>query len=143
MYAKHPATYHKPAPLPTFVNLGPGSGFYQEATETPAEEEAPADDVEAVADIVVLRDSVKTSGSGKPEKLVVAIPEKDNEGSEIITMTKEELIEIAVERLKEMEELKEDGLVVLEPQSSGDIISEDDEEVIDELIIVEFESERF
>lgn len=125
------------------MNLGPGSGFYQETTATPAEEEAPADVVEAVADIVDVRDGDKSSGSGKPEKLVVAIPENNNECSQKITMTKEELIEIAVERLKEMEELKEDGLVVLEPQSSGDIISEDDEAAIDELIIVEFESERF
>merc|ERR1711892_1021694 len=123
-YAKHPTTYRKPAPLSGFVNLGP---FYT-ATEASAEEEAPVEVIDDVADVVDLKESDKSSGSGKPEKLVLETKETN---SEKIAMTKEELIEIAIERIKEMEELKEDGLVVLEPQSTGDIVSVDNMAALD------------
>merc|ERR1711892_1504305 len=124
VYAKHPTTYRKPAPLSGFVNLGP---FYT-ATEAPAEEEAPVEVIEDVVDVVDSKESDKSSGIGKPEKLVLKTKETN---SEKIAMTKEELIEIAVERIKEMEELKEDGLVVLEPQSTGDIVSVDNMAALD------------
>merc|ERR1712106_168496 len=135
VYAKHPTTYRKPAPLSGFVNLGP---FYT-ATEAPAEEEATVEVIDDVADVVDLKESDKSSGSGKPEKLVL---ETEETNSENMAMTKEELIEIAVERIKEMEELKEDGLVVLEPQSTGDIVSVDNMAALDGMNIVEFESLR-
>merc|ERR1711892_255357 len=124
VYAKHPTPYRKPAPLSGFVNLGQ---FYT-ATEASAEEEAPVEVIDDVADVVDLKESDKSSGSGKPEKLVL---ENKETNSEKMAMTKEELIEIAVERIKEMEELKEDGLVVLEPQPTGDIVSVDNMAALD------------
>merc|ERR1711892_224937 len=124
VYAKHPTTYRKPAPLSGFVNLGQ----VYTATEASAEEEAPVEVIDDVADVVDLKEGDKSSGSGKPEKLVL---ENKETNSEKMAMTKEELIEIAIERIKEMEELKEDGLVVLEPQSSGDIVSVDNMAALD------------
>ena len=59
----------------------------------------------------------------------------------------DELVEMAVERLKEMEEhakgmeeLKEDGLVILEPQEEGEILSVDKEAKLDGMRVVEFEA---
>merc|ERR1711913_28474 len=120
----------KPAAHPAFVNLGP----VYAPTEAPAEEEAPEDVKDAeVAEVVALREEDKSSESGESEKLVV-----NDTGSKTLSLTKEELIEIAVERMKEMEELKEDGLVVLEPQSTGVIVSIDEEAALDGMNIVEF-----
>merc|ERR1711862_828587 len=46
LYATHPPTYGKPAPLPAFVNLGPGQYQHEYGvTESPDEEAASAEEV--------------------------------------------------------------------------------------------------
>merc|ERR1719347_2357622 len=65
-----------------------------------------------------------------------------------LAMTKDQLdmlVDMAVERLQEMEEhmeemkeLEEDGLVILEPQADGDIVSVDSEADLDGMNIVDF-----
>ena len=44
--------------------------------------------------------------------------------------------------MEEMKELEEDGLVVLEPQAGGDIISVDSEADLDGMNIVDFGRKR-
>merc|ERR1711874_207146 len=240
IYAKHPPaykkpappTYTKPAPLPAFVNLGPGQyqPTYAPTAEAPDEEAEPMEDEEeevAEEEVVVVEeeetpyqpsytttvapsqelvavganedavvddvtDDVEVAEmdksiaeSAKPEKLIIELPtekpmmmeEKTTRRVPVVmktkgtgsvkrvpvmmrtkttsttapmkmTMTKEQLdvlVDMAVERLHEMEEtmeemkeLEEDGLVVLEPQGDGDIISVDSEADLDGMNIVEF-----
>eukprot|EP00092_Neocalanus_flemingeri_P102679 GFUD01131341.1.p1 GENE.GFUD01131341.1~~GFUD01131341.1.p1 ORF type:complete len:131 (+),score=53.67 GFUD01131341.1:37-393(+) len=109
-----------------------------------------------------MHDNMKELEEIKADGLVVLKPlssgdiisvdtEASLDGMNIVdfTMTMEKLVEIAVERLdkmeenmKIMEEIKEDGLVVLEPQSAGDIISIDSEANLDGMNIVEFENAK-
>ena len=63
-------------------------------------------------------------------------------------MANEQLVEMDIKRLKimeenmkEFEEIQEDGLVVLLPQSVGDIINIDNEGSMDGMNIVDFEEE--
>merc|ERR1719419_555718 len=86
-------TYARPAPLPSFADLG--------AKDEPAEVSDQVDDVEN------LKQNTETDKDKKPEKLIIA-PKK-------VLQTKEELMKIAVERLKELEKLKEEGLLSLNP----------------------------
>merc|ERR1711874_837701 len=200
IYAKHPPaykkpappTYTKPAPLPAFVNLGPGQyqPTYAPTAEAPDEEAEPMENEDAVVDDVTdeveVAEMDKSIAEGvKPEKLIIELPtekpmmmgEKTTRRVPVVmktkgtgsvkrvpvmmrtkttsttapmkmTMTKEQLdvlVDMAVERLHEMEEtmeemkeLEEDGLVVLEPQGDGDIISVDSEADLDGMNIVEF-----
>jgi len=238
VYATHPPAYGKPAPLPAFVNLGPGQYQHEYGvTEAPDEEAvseeeeeiveeeeeqkepyepsymstiAPAQEIAAIGeDAGALVDDVtddveeaeeisevdkSSAENAKPEKLVIELPttkpmmmEKTTKRVPVmmktkgnasvkrvpvimrtrpkttsltsttaaplkLTMTKDQLdvlVDMAVERLQEMEEhmeemkeLEEDGLVVLEPQAGGDIISVDSEADLDGMNIVDFGRKR-
>jgi len=120
-----------------------------------------AEEVEDVDNVVAIMESDKSSNdSQKPEKLVIfpetttkinlpmlkTISTKTPKTDTKITV--EDLVDMAVERLqkieeniKVMEEIEEDGLVVLEPQSAGEIISIDVDSNLDGMNIVEFEDE--
>jgi len=120
-----------------------------------------AEEVEDVENVVAIMESDKSSNdSQKPEKLVIfpetttkinlpmlkTISTKTPKTDTKITV--EDLVDMAVERLqkieeniKVMEEIEEDGLVVLEPQSAGEIISIDVDSNLDGMNIVEFEDE--
>ena len=99
---------------------------------------------EDVAEVVELRVEDKPAESEEAEKLILKDQEETNHTmvKSSHSVTKDKLVEIAVERIKEMEELKEDGLVVLEPQSSGDVVSVDEMAALDGINIVEFENKE-
>merc|ERR1719481_828378 len=100
---------------------------------------------------------MKTKGAASVKRVPVVMRTRPKtttttSAPEKLTMTKDQLdmlVHMAVERLQEMEEhmeemkeLEEDGLVILEPQADGDIISVDSESDLDGMNIVEFGRKR-
>jgi len=84
-------------------------------------------------------------------KPVMAVQDLPEESEKPAPMTKHELIQMAVDRLKEMEdkmemmevikELQEDNLVVLEPVVEGDVIKVTNGPSMDGMNIIEFEQD--
>merc|ERR1719347_2108493 len=98
---------------------------------------------------------MKTKGAASVKRVPVIMrtrPKTTTAAPAKLGMTKDQLdmlVDMAVERLQEMEEhmeemkeLEEDGLVILEPQADGDIVSVDSEAVLDGMNIVEFGRKR-
>merc|ERR1719471_28183 len=86
---------------------------------------------------VVMRMREKTTTTEAPKKLIMSAEQLD------------ELVDMAVERLREMEEteqemkeLKEDGLMILKPMAEGEIVNVDSEASLDGMKIVDFETGR-
>jgi len=98
---------------------------------------------------------IKTRGTGEVKRVPVMMRTREKTTTAApmkLIMTKEQLdvlVDMAVERLQEMEEtvdemkeLEEDGLVILDPQAGGDIISVDSEAALDGMNVVEFGRKR-
>jgi len=127
-----------------FINLGE-SPATSEAAEQPAEPELMSDKL--VKPVMVMTPPEQpTNTEAKSEMAKPMSPEVSEKPSS--PMTKHTLIQMAVDRLKDMEEkkevmeimksLKEDNLYVLQPVVEGDIIKVSDHPTMDGMNIIEF-----
>lgn len=127
-----------------FVNLGESSPS-TEATEQPAVPEVISE--EKMKEVMVTPPPEQPTNTEAPAEIVkpmdLEVPEKPSS-----PMTKHTLIQMAVDRLKDIEEkkevmeimknLKEDNLYVLQPVVEGDVIRVSDHPTMDGMNIIEF-----
>ena len=165
-----------PTKMTPFVNLGTAEAGLMEAEVMMAEEELDAGLTEAEPAVAEAEAELPRAGGGQ-----VTVTLDDNDIKEIMkaitehsegdkhVMTKTDLVQMAVERLKEMEDkmgmendahvytilsnlsvieimevmenLQRDHLVVLEPVAEGDIIRVSDHPTMDGMKIIEFNEE--